>query len=149
MEVYSEKPARKKGTAFRCTLVSLVDPSQYVNAHHQMRFDGNMAPLQKAQVRFKAGLKFRISQVGVDGSVKQEYLHTPLKLRIDLSKTKTDPLLQTKESEILQPCPAMSIRDCKMLQQAQRFDVTALFDEMSEARLCARPRHGSLMLCRS
>ena len=34
----------------------------------------------------------------------------------------------------MQPTPAISIQDCKMLQQAQRFDVTALIDGMSEAR---------------
>ena len=34
----------------------------------------------------------------------------------------------------MQPIPAMTILDCKMLQQAQRFDVTALMDEMSQVR---------------
>ena len=53
----------KDGAAFRCTLVSLLDPSQYVNAHIQMRSD-NMTLLQQAEAKFKAGLKFRISKMG-------------------------------------------------------------------------------------
>ena len=123
----------KAGAAFRCTLVSVLDPSQYVNAHIQMR-SGNMAPLQQAAAKFKADLKFRMSKVGFDSSAKQEYLHTPLKRRIDLARAKTDPLMQAKQGETVQPSPAMSIKDCKMLQQAQRFDVTALMDAMSEVR---------------
>ena len=98
-----------------------------------MRSD-SMAPLQQAEAKFKAGLKFRISKVGFDNSARQEFLHTPLKHKIDLAKTKTDPLMQTRVGEVVQPCPAMSIQDCKMLQQAQRFDVTALMDAMSEIR---------------
>ena len=73
----------KAGAAFRCTLVSVLDPSQYVNAHIQMRSD-NMAPLQQAEAKFKADLKFRISKVALDSSTKMEYLHTPIKHKIDL-----------------------------------------------------------------
>ena len=124
----------KAGAAFRCTLASLLDPTQYVNAHIKMRSD-NMALLQQAEAKFKAGLKFRISKVGFDGLAKQEFLHIPLEHKIDLARTKADPLMQTKEGETVQPTPAMSIQDCKMLQQAQRFDVTALMDAISEVRL--------------
>ena len=51
----------KTGAAFRCILVSLRDHSQYVSAHLVMRSD-NMAPLQQAEAKFKADLKFRISK---------------------------------------------------------------------------------------
>ena len=60
----------KTGAAFRCTLISLVDPSQYVNAHIQMRSD-NMTLLQQAEAKFKAGLKFRTSKVGFDSLAMQ------------------------------------------------------------------------------
>ena len=40
--------------------------------------------------------------------------------------------MQLKQGEMVQPAPAMNIKDCKTLQQTQRFDVTALMDEMSE-----------------
>ena len=67
---------QKTGKAFRCTFVSDFDPSQYVNAHVQMRSD-NTTPLQEAEAKFKAGLKFRISKVALDHSAKQEFLYTP------------------------------------------------------------------------
>ena len=123
----------KPGAAFRCTLVSLGDPSQYVTAHMSMRSD-NMAPLKQAEAKFQAGLKFRVSKVALDNTVKQEFLHTPVKHKIDLAKTKADPLMQDKQAERVQPSPSMSITDCKKLQQCQRFDVTAIMDVLSETR---------------
>ena len=42
---------QKSGTGFRCTFVSLMDPSQYVNAQIIMRSD-NMAPLEQAEAKF-------------------------------------------------------------------------------------------------
>ena len=98
----------KSGADFRCTLVSVRDPSQYVNAHISMRSD-KKAPLEQAQAKFKANLKFRISKVGLESSVKQEYLHTPIKLKIDLAKTKAEAQMQLKQGETVQPCPSMSL----------------------------------------
>ena len=48
--------------------------------------------------------------------------------------------MQAKQGETVQPYPAMSIKDCKKLQQAQRFDVTALMDAMSEVRSVSATR---------
>ena len=93
-----------------------------------------MAPLQQAEAKFKAGLKYRFSKVVLDSLPKQEYLHTPLKHRVDVAKTKTDPLMQVKQGETVQPSPAMNIKDCNKLQQTQRLDATALMDAMSEVR---------------
>ena len=71
----------KTGKGFRCILVSVLDPSQYVNAHVQMRSD-NTKPLQEAETKFTAGLKFRLSKVALDNWTKQEFLHTPLKQKL-------------------------------------------------------------------
>ena len=123
----------KIGKAFRCILVSVLDPSQYVSAHVQMR-SNNETPLQEAKAKFIAGLKFRISKVALDNSTKQEFLHTPLKQKIDLAKTKVERLMQEKDGATVQPSPSMCIKDCILLQQSQRFDVTALVDSLSEVR---------------
>ena len=98
-----------------------------------MRSD-NPTPLQQAEAKFKAGLKFRISKVALENWTKQEFLHTPLKQKIDLAKTKVVPLMQEKEGATVQPSPSMCIKDCTLLQQSQRFDVTALVDSLSEVR---------------
>ena len=123
----------KKGADFRCILVSVNDPAQYVNAHMSMRSD-KMEPLQQAEAKFKADLKFRLSKVALENSAKQEYLHTPIKHKIDLAKTQADPLLHKNQGETVQPSPSMSINDCKRLEQSQRFDVTAIMDALSDVR---------------
>ena len=110
-----------------------------MTAHLQMRFD-NMKPLKEAEAKFKAGLKFRISKVALDPSAKQEYLHTPLKLKIDLAKRKAVPLMQERDGATVQPCPSMCIKDCILLQQSQRFDVTALVDSLSDVRSVSETR---------
>ena len=138
---YTIKSTRqpKTGKAFRCTLVSVLDPSQYVSAHVQMRYD-NVTPLQEAEAKFKANLKFRISKVWFDSSAQHEYLHTPIKHRIELAKTKADALMQAKQGETVQPSPAMSIQDCKKLQRAHRFDVIAIMDSVSADRVVSLSR---------
>ena len=98
-----------------------------------MRYD-NPRPLQEAETKFRAGLKFRLSKVALDNSTKQEFLHTPLKQKNDLAKTKVMPQMQDNDGATLQPSPSMCIKDCKLLQQSQRFDVTAIVDSLSEVR---------------
>ena len=46
----------KSGADFRCTLVSVRDPSQYVSAHINMRSD-SMAPLQQADAFIQSRLQ--------------------------------------------------------------------------------------------
>ena len=132
---YKQKSSgqERNGADFRCTLVSVHNPEQYVSAHITMRSD-KMGPLQQAEAKFKANLKFRISKVGLDNSAKQEFMHTPVKHKVDLSRTKADPLMKLKEGEIIQPHPSMPLTECKQLQQNQRFDVTAILDQVSEVR---------------
>ena len=129
----------KHGATFRCLLVSLSDSTEYVSASIAMRSD-NRQPLEAAQTRFKEDLKFRISKVAFVANAKQEFLNAPIKKQVDLAKTKNEPMMQTKEGEKIQATPAMSIKDCTMLQQSQRFDVTALFDSVSEIRAISNQR---------
>ena len=47
---------------------------------------------------------------------------------------KVVPQMQEDDDATLQPSPSMCIKDCKLLQQSQRFDVTAIVDSLSEVR---------------
>ena len=79
-----------------------------------MRYD-NPRPLQEAETKFRAGLKFRLSKVALDTSTKQEFLHTPLKQKIDLAKTKVVPQMQDNDGATLQPSPSMCIKDLQII----------------------------------
>jgi len=128
-----------KGATFSCILVSLTNPSEYVVGNVAMRA-GKMEPLTKAEKKFKKGLAFRISKVFLDTTAKQEYLHTPVKLIVDLNKTQAEPLRETYRPFFAHPTPNMSIKDCTTLQQSQRFDVTALVETVSESRVITATR---------
>ena len=70
----------------------------------------------------------------MQSQAKQQHLHTPLKMRIEIGKTNSEPLLSTKDGEIIQPEPKMTLSDCAQLQQTQRFDVTGLVESIGEER---------------
>ena len=126
-----------KGATFSCLFVSLQDPGEYVAASVPMKGQ-KMEPLYKAETKFKNGNTFKIYKVGLDSKAKQEYLHAPIKLVIDLTKTHTDPMLRSK---FAQPILKMTIKDCKKLLSSQRFDVMAIVETVSESRQVTVNRH--------
>ena len=125
----------KKGSTFRCIIVSEGNPEDYMTAELTMRGSAR-APIEQCAGRCKAGLRFRMSNARLKTGLKQEYLHTPLKLVVDLNQTKLDGKLQSDSSDgkHLAPEPVMSVAQCKALRTAQRFDVTALVAEISDPR---------------
>jgi len=114
-----------EGSAFRCLLVSHLDQGSYIAAELSMR-GSNKAPLTKAMEKYLPGLSFRISNVKLNSHAKQEYLHTPLKLVVELDKTQADPLLASAAINGIEPKPSMPLSSIKQLVQNQRFDITAL-----------------------
>ena len=130
---------QKQGATFQCLLVAANDPETYISASAVMRA-GNKQPLDALSNKFKDNRKFRLTKVALQTQAKQQYLHTPLKMRIDIGKTHSEPLISTKDGEIIQPEPKMTLRDCAQLQQAQRFDVTGLVESISEERQVTETR---------
>ena len=126
---------KKKGATFRCLIVCLENGQHYATAELTMR-GTNRKPLEDAQGKFKAGLRFRMSSTRLKGSIKQEFLHTPLKLVIDLPATQFDPILQASSGDgaHLAAEPVMTTAQCKALKSPQRFDLTALIDGISDTR---------------
>ena len=86
------RPDGKPGAAFRAILVYLEDPECYVVAELGMRH-GKKQPLETAQTKFQPNLQFCISKVGLDTKQKQQFLHCPMKVVVDLAKTTVTPLL--------------------------------------------------------
>ena len=136
---YTDKKtkATKKSSVFRCLLVSKQNCEQYVVANVQ-RADRTV--IDKTAAKFKEHLCFRMSKTRIKGGTKQEYMHTPLKIVVDIEGTKFDPLLQTGDVTQLAPQPPMSVADCVGYKETQRFDVTALVARLSESRQVALGR---------
>jgi len=77
-----------------------------------------------------------MSSTRIKGNVKQEFLHTTIKLVIDLSGTKFDPMFQTASGDgaHLAAEPGMTNAQCKTLVSPQRFDLACLIESISDTR---------------
>ena len=125
----------QQGGVYRCILVCQKDPTSYVEAKLLSR-GADTKRVDTALNKYKDKLAFKITRVQLLTETKQQYLHCPVKLIVDLGKTKTDPMLaNTKDLASLQPQPPMTLSDAKTLHQAQRFDITAIVSSVSD-----RPR---------
>ena len=90
-------------------------------------------PLERAKERFTENKCFRMSAVHFQSNAAQEYIHTPIKIVVDLGNTKLDPLLSRAEGQIIQAQPALTLSEINELQQSQRFDVIALVEQVSDS----------------
>jgi hypothetical protein len=133
LETWTVPTTGKEGSAFRCLLVSHLDEGAYIAGEIVMRAS-NKAPLNKAMEKYVHGLSFRISNVKLLSHHKQEYLHTPLKLVVELDKTQANPLLASAAINGIAPKPSMPLSSIKQLVQSQRFDITALIKSMDDPR---------------
>ena len=137
---YSTKTGEKKnGASFRCLLVSKDNSDQYLVAECPMR-GTNRAPIMQLLDKFKTGLIFRMTKTRLKGGIKQEYIHAPIKIVVDMAGTKFDPLLSSGDGQHLAPQPVMSIAQGKSLRTTQRFDITALICAMSDTRTAGHGR---------
>lgn len=131
LETWTVPKTGNEGSAFRCLLVSHLDEGAYIAAEIPMR-GSNKAPLTKAMEKYVHGLSFRISNVKLLSHARQEYLHTPLKLVVELDKTQADPLLASAAINGIEPKPSMPLSSIKQLVQNQRFDITALVKSVDD-----------------
>ena len=120
---YTEKRTgnKKEGAAFRCYLVLLNDPRQYVRGEIGMR-NSDLKPLQAAETKFTANKSFRMTAVKFHTGTSQEYIHTPQKFVVNLSTTKLNPLMSRKQGDVIQPQPCMTLFDINELMHNQRID---------------------------
>jgi hypothetical protein len=130
---YTNQKAQKVkyGAAFRCILVSISHPSQYVVAQLNMR-GANKEPLDKAKVKFSDNKTFHLSKVRMHNNTQKQYLHTPCKFVVQIQGSSFDPLVGAKPGQTIQAEPAMDLSNIRDLTQHQRFDVTALVASVGE-----------------
>ena len=125
----------KKEASFRTILVCIQNPEQYLTAKLAMRSD-NLEPLTKALEKYKDGTVWRMSGTRLKSNVQQEYMHSSLKLVVDMNNTKFASLTPLALTDVkhLTAQPSMSVAHCKSLGSAQRFDITALVLQLSDPR---------------
>ena len=122
----------REGCNFLCTLVSSEDPSQYCQAQFK-KTTANATKYQEALKAYTEGSHFVMSNVGFAPDVKLAYVSSPLKIVVDLSKTKMDACFGASGSAV-QPAPTATVAGSVNLGTNQFFDVTALIQKVDETR---------------
>ena len=88
--------------------------------------------LQEVLKRFAAGTTWRFTAVKLLDD-KSAFIHTTCRITIDLRKTTTTAMLQSR-SFPRTPCPTTTIADILKLKQMQRFDLMAIPDTILAER---------------
>ena len=122
----------REGCNFLCTLVSSDDPSQYCQAQFK-KTAANANKYQEALRAFKDGSRFEMSNVALVQDAKLQYVSSPLKIVVDLSKTKMDACVGAPASAV-QPAPTATVASSVNIATDQCFDVTALIQKVGETR---------------
>ena len=123
----------RQGSNLFCILVSPTDPRQYCTGQYK-KTKQNESKYQTLFTQLKKGGRFVMSKVVFHQDVKEKYISTPIKLVVDLSKTKLEAILGSAESAV-QPSPTATVAGSNNLGSNQFFDLTALVREILEIRL--------------
>ena len=83
----------KRGHKFECYLVG-EDAKEYC-----IGFAKGEEASKKAAAKFMENTAWRVSKVALDGQADKRYIHTPMKVRIDMEKTAAVPLLKSSAEE--------------------------------------------------
>ena len=117
---------------FKCLLVSVEDPSCYIQARVAPCRSPNRELVEKARSKFTSTRSFRMSQVKFQAPAPRLFLHAPLKLVMNLSTTTFEVLNNAAAGQPFHPQPAMTLRRVPGLRQNQRFDATSLVARVGE-----------------
>ena len=91
----------------------------------------------EALKKYKHGTSWNLSGVSLDSPHPQEFLHTSVRVVVDLKRTRCAPVLQGTEDEkslALAPAPQITIANVAGIKSKRCFDVIALVREISETR---------------
>ena len=135
---YQYQGAQRSGTNCLVVLVDVQDPTQYCQAQFKKNTK-NVSQFDQAVNKFKDGRRFVMGKVGFADDAKPAYVSCPLKLVVDLSKTRMDTVIGAEDTAV-QPTPTLTIASSSSLGKNQFFDVTALVQDMTETREHAENR---------
>ena len=137
---YTWGSQQREGKNFVCLLVSLDNPEEYCTA--TLKKTNAVGPkFNQAPATYTEGKTFQMSKVVLVADAKSQYISTPLKQVVDLTKT-TMQLGVDATAGLAQPSPSTTVANCSKLQANQYFDVTALVRAVGEIRSYQQGRSG-------
>ena len=113
---------------FSCILVG-EDATHYCEA----RIKGSAAEVATALKKYARGTAWKLSKVGLDGHQQPEYMHTSVKVVVDLKRTQATAILTgTKEEVSLAkaPVPQITITQVSGIKSKRHFDLMGIVREV-------------------
>ena len=87
--------------------------------------------------KYKRGTAWKLSGVSLEGYNQQEFLHTSVRVVVDLKRTRCAPVLQGAKEEgslALGPAPQITVAQVAAIKSRRCFDVMAVVHEISNTR---------------
>ena len=122
----------RQGTNFICCLVSPENQNWYCQAQFK-KTAGNATKYEQALKMFTKGARFVMSKVVFADDAKAAYVSCPLKMVVDLSKSKLDSCVDGSDSAV-QPAPTTTVAGSDGLRSNQFFDITVLVIDVGDVR---------------
>ena len=133
---YSYKSKRNgqqvEATRFTCILIG-------TNSEHncEATLKGSAAEVKTALEKFLPLTAWKLSKVGLDGQQQDAFVHTSIRVVIDLKRTQCTPVLKSSPQETSlasAPAPQTTVADMMNIKSRRCFDVMAVVHSVSDTR---------------
>ena len=117
---------------FTCILIG-TDSDHYCEAN----FKGSAAEVEAAHKKFLALTAWKLSKVGLDSQHQDAFVHTSVRVVVDLKRTQCTPVLQSTPEETSlasAPTPQLTVADMMNIKSRRCFDVMAVVHSVSDTR---------------
>ena len=119
-------------TRFECTLLG-------ENAEHYCEgiLKGTPAEVEAALQKFLPHTAWKLSKVGLDSQQQEAFVHTPVRVVVDLKRTRCTPVLQASQQETSLasgPAPQTTVAQMMSIKSRRCFDVMAVIHSVSDTR---------------
>ena len=117
---------------FTCILVG-------TNSEHYCEavLKGSASEVKTALEKFLPGTAWKVSKLGLDGQQQDVFVHTSIRLVVDLKRTQCTPVLKTSPDETSLasvPAPQTTVADMMNIKSRRSFDVMAVVHSVSDTR---------------
>ena len=131
---YTSKRNGQKVEAARFTCILLGDNSEH---YCEGILKGTVADVDAALKKFLPLTAWKLSAVGLDNQQQDAFVHTSVRVVVDLKRTRCTPVLKSSQEETSlasAPAPQTTVADMMNIKSRRSFDVMAVVHSVSETR---------------
>ena len=118
----------KTGNSFQCFLVGTKGESYCLGI-----VKGSLAEQKKAEAKFKDGSPWKLTKAVFDNTAPA-YVSSPIKVRVDMSKSALEECLAADEAIARWPVPPRTVAETSVINTTKATDLIGLVRDMSSTR---------------